>query len=168
MTNPQTLFGMSCDLSVLIQQTVAMLMQPEGVAVDRGSHEQEMVREEEERDIDGLPLLESQPIDFSRTGGGVTLPVVGTEEGADLDGEPMEVCQACVNVNVFGSEESVLIPGGTDTYLGQQKVSSKQKIRNLHPLPASSSFISSLSNGACSKGTFCSSSLLLQQKATPP
>lgn len=87
---------MSCDLiiSVLMQQTVAMLMQPEGVAIDRSSHGEEMATEEEDRGIDGLPLLESQPIDFSRTGGGVTLPVVGTEEGADLDGEPMEVSQA--------------------------------------------------------------------------
>ena len=46
------------------------------------------------RDIDGVPLLESQPIDFSRAGGGLPVPVdMETDEvgGADLDGDPMEV-----------------------------------------------------------------------------
>ena len=72
-----------------------MLMKPEERgASDLTTHGSEMVEEEEEeRDIDGVPLLESQPIDFSRTGGGVSIPVVGTVEGrgADFDGEPMEV-----------------------------------------------------------------------------
>ena len=73
-----------------------MLMQKEGAAVttQEGGTQPHLLPEEEEgeRDLDGVPLLESEPIDFSRTGGGVLVPVVGEGEGADLDGEPMEVC----------------------------------------------------------------------------
>ena len=69
-----------------------MLMQPEGM--EHGSHTtQEIEREKEERDIDGVPLLESEPIDFSRTGGGLSVPVTEEVEGTNLDGEPMEVMQ---------------------------------------------------------------------------
>ena len=79
------------------QKTIAMLMQKEGAAVatQEGGTQPHLLPEEEEegeRDLDGVPLLESEPIDFSRTGGGVLVPVVGGGEGADLDGEPMEVC----------------------------------------------------------------------------
>ena len=69
-----------------------MLMQPEGAAVEQDSRR--AAEEEGERDIDGVPLLESEPIDFSRAGGGLSMPVdMATEgdDGTNLDGEPMEV-----------------------------------------------------------------------------
>lgn len=63
-----------------------MLMQPEG---------SQSAQDEAEANLDGVPLLESQPIDFSRAGGGLPVPVdmeTEGEGGADLDGEPLEVC----------------------------------------------------------------------------
>ncbi|CAI8056757.1 Protein RRC1 [Geodia barretti] len=66
-------------------QTVAMLMQPE--ASTHTTHD------DPEPNLDGVPLLESQPIDFSRAGGGLPVPVDMETEGqggADLDGEPLE------------------------------------------------------------------------------
>ena len=63
-----------------------MLMQPEG---------SQSAQDEVEANLDGVPLLESQPIDFSRAGGGLPVPVdmeTEGEGGTDLDGEPLEVC----------------------------------------------------------------------------
>ena len=79
-----------------LQQTVAMLMQPE--ASTHTTHD------DPEPNLDGVPLLESQPIDFSRAGGGLPVPVdVETEGegGADLDGEPLEVCIIYYIVEVY-------------------------------------------------------------------
>ena len=50
--------------------------------------------EDAHRSIDGVPLLESQPIDFSRAGGGLPVPVDMETEAvgrANLDGDPLEV-----------------------------------------------------------------------------
>ena len=79
------------DFNLPMQQTVAMLMQPERAAAEQGLRLTEIV---EERDIDGVPLLESEPIDFSRAGGGLSVPVdmvAEGEDGVNLDGEPLEV-----------------------------------------------------------------------------
>ena len=76
-------------LSSSAQQTVAMLMQPEGGS-SLTPHDDDVT----EHNLDGVPLLESQPIDFSRAGGGLPVPVdmeTEGEGGADLDGEPLEV-----------------------------------------------------------------------------
>ena len=61
-----------------------MLMQPEA-----STH---TTQDDPEPDLDGVPLLESQPIDFSRAGGGLPDMETEGEVGADLDGEPLEVC----------------------------------------------------------------------------
>ena len=69
-------------------------MQPEGGGMEHDpvSGREGVVERDMERDLDGVPLLESEPIDFSRTGGGLTVPVdMATEGGggANLDGDPM-------------------------------------------------------------------------------
>ena len=103
------------DFNLSIQQTVAMLMQPEKAAAvaaatrEQGSRLTEMV---EERDIDGVPLLESEPIDFSRAGGGLSVPVdmAEGEDGVNLDGEPLEVyCILCYVHNCYFSIVGYLV-----------------------------------------------------------
>lgn len=98
------------DFNLPMQQTVAMLMQPERAAAEQGSRLTEIV---EERDIDGVPLLESEPIDFSRAGGGLSVPVDMVAEGEDginLDGEPLEVYYKYIHVHGFNTILSLLFP----------------------------------------------------------